>query len=87
MSSPIELPTKSEGLATQGGRSHIKRPSAAENLDRLAADKDLNLRLALSNYQGPEWLAFAEVLAKYGVQIIPRWTPKSGHTWTAEIRP
>jgi len=47
---------------------------AARRMDRLAADRELVLQLALRKYEGPEWDMFAAALAEYGYQVIAAWT-------------
>jgi DNA-directed RNA polymerase specialized sigma24 family protein len=53
----------------------------AEHLRRLAADQDLLTALQLHGLQGPTWDRFAEVLARYGYQVIRAWV------WTRQIFP
>jgi hypothetical protein len=45
----------------------------ASYVQRLAADRDLVARLARQGFRGPEWDLFAEVLARYGYQVIRVW--------------
>jgi hypothetical protein len=42
-------------------------------LERLAADRELVARLARQGFRGPEWDRFADVLARYGYQVIRVW--------------
>lgn len=46
---------------------------ASRHLERLEADQELVLQLALRGYIGPEWNAFAAALAEYGFQVITAW--------------
>jgi DNA-directed RNA polymerase specialized sigma24 family protein len=50
---------------------------AAKRLERLEADRELVLQLALRGYEGPAWQQFASALAEYGFQVVAAWT-KSG---------
>jgi DNA-directed RNA polymerase specialized sigma24 family protein len=45
----------------------------ASHVQRLAADRDLVARLARQGFRGPEWDLFADVLARYGYQVIRVW--------------
>lgn len=45
----------------------------ARNIDRLAADVDLHLRLALSGFTGSEYEEFRMELARYGLDVMTGW--------------
>ena len=45
----------------------------ADNLDRLAADADLVMEMALGKYEGPLWEYFSNELARYGHAVISSW--------------
>ncbi len=51
----------------------FERGEAARRLDRLTADQDLVTRLALQQYEGPEYDLFQTELAKYGLDVITGW--------------
>lgn len=42
----------------------------AQNVDRLAADVELHLRLALLGFTGPEYKEFQEELIRYGLDVM-----------------
>lgn len=47
--------------------------SAAERVDRLAADYDLVTGLAFARFEGPDYDRFATELARYGLAVITGW--------------
>jgi DNA-directed RNA polymerase specialized sigma24 family protein len=53
----------------------------AEHLRRLTEDQNLLTTLQLHGLQGPTWERFADVLARYGYQVIRAWV------WTRQIFP
>jgi DNA-directed RNA polymerase specialized sigma24 family protein len=53
----------------------------AEHLRRLTADQEMLTTLQLHGLQGPTWERFADVLARYGYQVIRAWV------WTRQIFP
>lgn len=50
----------------------------ARRLDRLQADQELLLTLALNRYEGTEFEVFADVLARYGIAVLRAWC-HTGH--------
>jgi len=53
--------------------AEFTKTRAAQNLERLAGDRDLVFALALRHYEGPDWRRFAAVLAEYGYQVMSAW--------------
>lgn len=51
----------------------IAPPDVVRRLDVLEADKELAHDLMMAGYQGPEWKAFTETLASYGLPVITGW--------------
>lgn len=45
----------------------------AQRIDRLAADVDLHMRLALQGFTGPEYERFREELTRYGFDVMIGW--------------
>ena len=61
-------------VPTAGDLAPFANTEAAKRLERLEADAELVLHLALRNYEGAEWQGFAGALAEYGFQVIGTWT-------------
>lgn len=49
------------------------RDRAEERIDRLAGDRDLEAELRLTGFAGPNYIAFANEIARYGVAVIRGW--------------
>lgn len=45
----------------------------AQQIDRLAADVDLHMRLALQEFKGKEYEEFRRELARYGLDVMTGW--------------
>ena len=58
---------------THENLASFEETAEAKHLQRLEADRDLYLRLALLSFEGPEWDDFAYVLAEYGYQVVRAW--------------
>lgn len=49
------------------------RDQAGERIDRLAGDRDLEAELRRDGFAGPNYIAFANEIARYGVAVIRGW--------------
>lgn len=54
----------------------LERSDESDRVDLIAADADLQVRLALQQYEGPEWDVFATELACYGLGVLTGWMRK-----------
>src|SRR2546423_408844 len=57
--------------------SEFEGTPESRKLSALEADADLVYQLMWRQYSGPGWDAFADVLARYGYQVVLSWLRKN----------
>src|SRR5688500_18940424 len=74
----------SDGPVPRDWLREYDRSEAAKRLDRLAADQDLIITLALQNYEGPDYNIFETELSKYGIDVIIGWLRRASSSRSVE---